>query len=187
MSTTLPAQAAGHRAGLLRRLVTEHPVATTSGLLVGLSWLAHAGALAAGLTGEAGILVSLIAFVAVPLGVSAAVGGRAEVRRLLARVVRWRIGVGWWLVVLLAFPVVTTAVAVATGTYRSPDAGWAAEAVGYVVMGLLVMGITGNLAEEMAWGGFVQTRLMDRHGLLVGSLLTAIPFALVHLPLHFYG
>jgi uncharacterized protein len=41
------------------------------------------------------------------------------------------------------------------------------------------------MAEETAWGGFVQTRLMNRHGLLVGSMLTAIPFSLIHLPLAF--
>ena len=35
------------------------------------------------------------------------------------------------------------------------------------------------------WGGFVQGRLMARHGLLVGSLLTAVPFYLIHLPLAF--
>jgi membrane protease YdiL (CAAX protease family) len=39
--------------------------------------------------------------------------------------------------------------------------------------------------EETAWAGFAQTRLMERHGLLRGSLLTAIPFALIHLPLAF--
>ena len=45
--------------------------------------------------------------------------------------------------------------------------------------------VTGNLWEETVWGGFVQTRLMARHGLLVGSLLTAVPFFLIHLPLAF--
>ena len=35
------------------------------------------------------------------------------------------------------------------------------------------------------WGGFVQGRLMARHGLLVGSLLTAVPVFLIHLPLAF--
>jgi uncharacterized protein len=39
-----------------------------------------------------------------------------------------------------------------------------------------------NLWEESAWSGFVQHRLMDRHGLLAGSVLTAVPFALIHVP-----
>jgi hypothetical protein len=34
-------------------------------------------------------------------------------------------------------------------------------------------------------GGFAQTRLVGEHGLLRGSPLAAIPFALIHLPLAF--
>jgi membrane protease YdiL (CAAX protease family) len=50
----------------------------------------------------------------------------------------------------------------------------------------LVLGaVTANLWEETVWGGFVQGRLMARHGLLIGSLLTAVPVFLIHLPLAF--
>ena len=45
--------------------------------------------------------------------------------------------------------------------------------------------MTASLWEETAWSGFVQLRLMGRHGLLKGSLLAAIPFGLIHLPLAF--
>lgn len=43
----------------------------------------------------------------------------------------------------------------------------------------------GNLWEETVWGGFVQGRLMAARGPLIGSLLTAVPFFLMHLPLAF--
>lgn len=49
----------------------------------------------------------------------------------------------------------------------------------------MLIGLTASLWEETAWSGFVQPRLMSRHGLLVGSLLTAVPFGLIHLPLAF--
>ena len=49
----------------------------------------------------------------------------------------------------------------------------------------MVVLLTANLLEEMAWSGFVQTRLMARHGLLRGSLLTAIPVFVIHLPLSY--
>src|SRR4029453_392269 len=52
---------------------------------------------------------------------------------------------------------------------------------------LIFGAVLGNVWEETAWAGFAQSRLMDRHGLLRGSLLTAIPFALIHLPLAFEG
>ena len=45
--------------------------------------------------------------------------------------------------------------------------------------------VTANLLEEMAWTGFVQTKLMARHGLLRGALLTAVPVFAIHLPLSY--
>ena len=58
--------------------------------------------------------------------------------------------------------------------------------VGVTYLFFLALGaVTGNVWEETVWGGFVQGRLMARHGLLVGSLLTAVPVFLVHLPLAF--
>ena len=41
--------------------------------------------------------------------------------------------------------------------------------------------------EETAWAGVVQTRLEHHHGLAKAALLTAVPFALFHMPLHFIG
>ena len=35
--------------------------------------------------------------------------------------------------------------------------------------------------------GVVQSRLQRRHGIVIAAVLTAIPFALAHLPLHFIG
>jgi hypothetical protein len=40
-----------------------------------------------------------------------------------------------------------------------------------------------NLWEETAWAGFLQTRLEHRHNLVVAALITAVPFAVAHLPL----
>ncbi|MGV8910420.1 MAG: hypothetical protein ACOH1Y_15665 [Propionicimonas sp.] len=114
-------------------------------------------------------------FIAVPLTVAGLVGGRAEVGRLGSGLIRWRIGLVPWLVVLLALPLLTIAVALASSSYHASEQGWAAEIGNYVLQGLLLLGLIGNLPEEMAWGGFVQSRLMSRHGYLVGSLLTAIP------------
>ncbi len=42
-----------------------------------------------------------------------------------------------------------------------------------------------NIGEEIAWTGFVQRRAMARWGLLGGSLVTALLFAGIHLPLAF--
>jgi membrane protease YdiL (CAAX protease family) len=44
-----------------------------------------------------------------------------------------------------------------------------------------------NLWEEMAWAGFVQRRAADRWGYVGGSVVTALLFTGIHLPLAFYG
>ena len=58
---------------------------------------------------------------------------------------------------------------------RLPERGWPAT-VAWALFDTLVFGaLVLNLWEETAWGGFAQSRLMARHGLLVGALLTALP------------
>ena len=103
--------------------------------------------------------------------------------QLFAGLLRWRLG--WrYLVVVAAMPVLTAGVALASGTLDSPADGWVSVALTYLMF-LAVGAVTANLWEETVWGGFVQGRLMARHGLLAGSLLTAVPVFLIHLPLAF--
>ena len=115
--------------------------------------------------------------------VTSKVGGRAAVRRLYAGALRWRIGLKWYTVVVLAMPALTLAVAAVSGSVRTPDRGILTEVLIYLLFTLIFGAVLGNVWEETAWAGFAQKRLMDRHGLVRGSLLTAIPFALIHLPL----
>jgi uncharacterized protein len=51
---------------------------------------------------------------------------------------------------------------------------------------LLVNFIVTNFWEETAWTGVFQTRLEERYNWLVAAILTAIPFAGMHLPLQFF-
>jgi len=115
---------------------------------------------------------------------SARAGGRREVRRLLGGLTHWRIGVPTAIVVLAAMPALTVGVAAATATLKPPQGGWVQVLLLYLLF--LVFGaITANLWEETVWAGFVQGPLMARHGLFVGSLLTSVPFFVIHLPLAF--
>ena len=116
--------------------------------------------------------------------ITAWISGRAGVRRLLTSMLRWRIGIGRWLLVLLALPALTIGIAAATGTLEAPPEGWLNIATTYLLT-LLVLLVTANLLEEMAWTGFVQTKLMAQHGLLRGALLTAVPVFAIHLPLSY--
>ena len=113
--------------------------------------------------------------------------GPGAIRRLLSRTLIWRFSIVRWAVIVLGVPVLTLALAAASGTLETPDDGWANLITTYLfdtfITGVLIL----NLWEETTWAGFAQTRLTARHGLLVGSLLTALPFAAIHIPLQFEG
>lgn len=113
--------------------------------------------------------------------------GPSGVRRLLGRVLVWRFGAGRWAVIVLGMPVLTLLLAAVSGTLERPDTAWAAVAGWYLFDTLVFGALLLNLWEEAAWGGFAQSRLTARHGLLVGALLTAAPFAAIHVPLLFAG
>ena len=67
----------------------------------------------------------------------------------------------------------TVALAAASGTLGPPSGGILVEVGSYLFATLVFGALILNVWEELAWGGLAQTRLMARHGLLVGSLLTA--------------
>jgi membrane protease YdiL (CAAX protease family) len=133
----------------------------------------------------ASVLLVFTALLPAALWVTWAVEGRQGVSRLRRRMLAWRIGVGWTMLVLVGLPALTLLFAVLLGDdLRTLDV---VPLVVAQVLGLLVNLVLINLWEETAWSGLVQTRLERRHGLVKAALLTAVPFALVHLPLHFIG
>ncbi len=134
-----------------------------------------------GLTMEmvASILLILALFAATLL-VTAHLGGGAEVRILLRRILRWRVTLVWWVVAGLGLPALTVLIAVLFGdTARVPTVTVLAAELAGLAVGLVLV----NLWEESAWTGFMQTHLERRHNFFVAAALTAIPFAAVHMPI----
>lgn len=91
-----------------------------------------------------------------------------------------------WLLIpaALLIPVGTSTVGglLGVGTDLSPSV-LVELAVANVLLSLIIV----NLWEEVAWAGFVQRRAMARWGYAGGSVVTALLFTGVHLPLAFYG
>lgn len=166
----------------------RRPVALFVILALGIGWVVL------GIPAVAGIRFAPFLLALVFLGllgpafvVSRMADGPGAIRRLLSRALIWRFSVMRWGIIVFGVPVLSLALAAATGTLQSPEGGWADLIATYLIetfiTGLLII----NLWEEMAWAGFAQTRLMASRGLLVGSLLTAVAFAAVHIPLQFEG
>lgn len=172
--------------GPVRRFVVDRPVTTYLAIVLPVAWANMLIPLAAGwgigsLTLVAALLGGLVGGAVIVSRVS---GGRPEVRRLLAGVAQWRIGVPRLALVVYGLPVLTVLVAAVTGTLSHPNDGWPALGLMVGVTTVLNAAIV-NLWEELGWSGFVQTRLMARHGVLRGSLLTAPAFFAIHWPLVF--
>ena len=168
--------------------VQRHPVATFLLLALGIGWTALAIPAIAGIP-FAPFLLALVYFalLAPALVVTRMADGPGGIRRLLSRVLIWRFSIVRWAVIVLAMPALTLALAAASGTLETPEGGWISMSTTYMFNTFIIGALLLNLWEETAWAGFAQTRLMARHGLLMASLMTALPFAAIHIPLQFEG
>jgi membrane protease YdiL (CAAX protease family) len=150
---------------------------------IGLTWTIEFALLANGLDITPGLILELVFLLGGATLVAGLTGGRAGIRRLYAGAVRWRIGWARFVIFTTVMPILTLMVAALAGTLRTPSGGWASLVLPYLVQTFIVGVLFGNVWEETAWAGFLQSRLMARRGLLIGSLLTAVPFFLIHIPL----
>ncbi|MEJ2864690.1 CPBP family intramembrane glutamic endopeptidase [Actinomycetospora flava] len=121
------------------------------------------------------------------LVVTAACEGGAGVRRLLARVVRWRVGWMWYLVALVAVPVLAVlGCVVYSGTLPDVAAiGGPAFLLSYVPSFLLVAVLGGPLFEEIGWRGFALPRLQRRMAPAAAALVLGLLWTFWHLPQFF--
>lgn len=182
---------------LLRQWIHRHPVRAFLLLTYTFAW----GSMVPVLLSNQGfgvvpidLPVPLFQLVASYLGlalpaflVSAAIGGWEGVRDLARRSLRWRVALHWYLVALCVTLVGVLVLALPlAGVAPAQQLLMSAELlVTTFLPGILVMFLTLNLPEEVAWTGFLQAHLQGRRGPLLASLLTAPAFALVHLPPYF--
>lgn len=177
---------ATRRFASVRELARRHPVSLFLAIAIGLTWPAQFVALVNGWDLTPALLLELVVLLGGSAAVTAWHSGRAGLRRLFGAAVRWRgIGIGRAVVLVTAMPALTILVGAATGTLRTPPDGWGRLVALYLFQTFVYGLLLANLWEETAWAGLVQSRLMARHGLLVGSLLTAVPFVVIHIPLAF--
>lgn len=133
----------------------------------------------------AGSLFTLFALLPSAIYVTWVADGRDGLRKLLRRITRWRFGLGWWVFILTALPLLTLGSGLLLGdTLRPVDPlTFLLSQLGQLLVQLFVV----NLWEETAWAGVVQTRLERRHNLLVAALITAVPFGFIHWPIVLLG
>ena len=112
------------------------------------------------------------------------VDGPEGLRALWARTVHVRVPLRWYALALIGVPVATVALTVVLFGAPSLTAGTLAAALGYgLVLQFVVVLLSNNWWEEVAWMGFVQARLQQRHGPARAALIVGPLFALQHVSL----
>jgi membrane protease YdiL (CAAX protease family) len=135
------------------------------------------------------VLVALLAgpptFALAAILVIAFAFGRAGLRDLGSRLLRWRFGLRWYAAALLTAPVLWAAVQLSlslTSDAFTPAIVTADDKIGLLVAGL-VAGLVAAFFEEIAWTGFATHELSKRHGLLATGLIVGLLWFALHLPL----
>ena len=187
MSTATQNQQAPNSSSL-GPMVARHPVVAFLIMVYAFGW---STLIAADSVGLPFLLVSSLGVVfglALPAFlVTAATSGKAGMRDLLGRCLRWRVGIGWYLLALLGLPLATLLVAnvfIGTAPLEALAQKWPLFFTMFLPSIFIPLVIT-HLFEETGWTGFMQDTLQDRRGPLLASILVAPAFALFHLPLIF--
>ena len=115
--------------------------------------------------------------------------GKAGLRDLLSRLLRWRVGVRWYAVALLTAPLTMLAVLLALSLVSPafrPLLFVTDEPLGLLGFSVVV-GLWVGIFEELGWTGFAVPALLGRRygvlgtGLIVGFLYAAWSFLIVYL------
>lgn len=165
--------------------VGRHPVASYLVMAFAIFWASWMPVLLVGAPPRLFSAIGVILGLALPAFlVTAATDGRAGVHDLLRRTLRWRVGIGRYLLAILAIPVGALLLAplfLGSAPLLGLLQNWSLLFTEFVPQLLLAL-VTVQFFEELGWAGFVQHRLQSRHGALKASLLVALAFAFLHLP-----
>jgi membrane protease YdiL (CAAX protease family) len=172
----------------IQAFIKKHPLPTYFALTFAISW----GAILI-MVGPGGIPVAadqvVVLGMAILLGPSVAgilltglTSGKAGLRELLSRLLRWRVGARWYAVALLTAPLSTVAVLLVLsllspeflpGIFTSDDK--ATLLLTGIVAGLMV-----GFFEELGWTGFAVPRLRLRYGVLATGLIVGLLWGAWH-------
>jgi len=117
------------------------------------------------------------------------VHGRAGFRDLIARMTRWRVGIRWYAVALLAAPLLVMTVLLAlslTSPEFLPRLLTAHDRATLLLFGIGAGLVGGGLLEELGWTGFVVPTLRQRYGVLGTGLIVGLLWGAWHYLIAFW-
>jgi len=173
-------------------VVKGHPLITFFVLVYVLTWAIESPLvfLTDSVTATQGLVLVMLAsnvpsILAIVL--TAIVFGRGSVRKLLGRLLLWRVNPIWYLVVFLGPVALTGCVVLLNALMGGPALSLGMTLVGAAIFFAFSVVPGSALGEEIGWRGYVLPRLQSRMSALGAALLIAPIWALWHLPLWLTG
>jgi membrane protease YdiL (CAAX protease family) len=118
--------------------------------------------------------------------VTAATSGKAGLRQLLRQIVQWRVGVGWYLLALLGYPLLYVGCGIITlGVASLPTllAQW--SLLFTIYLPYTVADLISTMGEEIGWVGYALPTLQQRMAPWLSAVTLGVLWALWHLPAYF--
>ena len=184
----------------IKAFVTRYPVLTFYALVFAISWGGILCLVGPGrIPGTAEEVERLFPFALVVLfsGPSIAgilmtglISGRAGLRELFSRLLRWRVGGRWYAAALLSGPLLVAAVLFALSLVSPvflPGIVTADDRIALLLFGLAWGLIGGGLLEELGWTGFAVPRLRMRYGALATGLFVGLLWGAWHFLIAFWA
>ena len=184
-TTPVPQHPGTLRPRSMRSFISRHPVVSFLVAAYAIFWASWMPVLFLGAPPRLFSAIGAILGLALPAFlVTAATDGKVGVHDLMRRTLRWRVGIGWYLLAALAIPLGALLLApifLGLAPLQAFGENWPLLFTAFLPQLLLAL-VTVQFFEELGWAGFVQHRLQARHGALKASLLVALAFAFLHLP-----
>jgi len=175
----------------LLSVARRHPIITFFVLTYAISWILESPLvfLRDAVTDTQGLVLVLLASnvpSALAIVLTAIVFGRGALRKLLARLLIWRVNPLWYLVVV-APAALAGGIVGFNALLGGPAISVDATLLGVVIM-LAFMIVPGSaLGEEIGWRGYALPRLQAGRSALSASLILGVIWGFYHLPLYFTG
>lgn len=175
---------AGSAQHALPKLLRRYPLVAYFAIAIAFSWLMVAIWVGMGWPTTFWTIVAItLGPTVASLVMTAVTQGRAGIRMLLARIVRWRVPPAWYAVALLGVPLIMIAgMLVLPGAAASFKPLTVEIWLGYPWLFFLVTFLGGPFLEEPGWRGFALPRMQARFGPLAGTLLLGLLWAAWHYP-----
>jgi membrane protease YdiL (CAAX protease family) len=157
----------------VRGLARKHPLIAFFVLAYLLTWWIYPLLRFSPLLGIFGLFGPALAAIIM----AAVTGGKSGVKALLSRVVRWRVGLPWYIIALglpTVLSIATAGLGYLLGASTSIQVG--ALTVLELVLFVLVVG------EELGWRGYALPLLLEKRSAVTASLILGVLWGLWHLP-----